>query len=141
MFAYASLSLKVVHLELVSDLSTDAFVASLRRFVARRGKPMLIWSDHGSNFLGAARELRELVQFLELQKTQNLISEFCSLQNIQWKMIPEHAPHFGGIWESAVKSMKTHLCRIVSTVKLTTVLTQIYRIISKQQTFNSSALL
>ena len=115
---------------MVSDLSTDAFIASLRRFIARRGKPILIWSDHGSNFVGAARELRELVQFLELQKTQNLISEFCSSQNIQWKFIPEHAPHFGGIWESAVKSMKTHLCRIVSTVKLTfeeftTVLTQI----------------
>ena len=127
---FVSLSVKAVHLELVSDLSTDAFIASLRRFVARRGKPILIWSDHGSNFVGAARELRELVQFLELQKTQNLISEFCSSQNIQWKMIPEHAPHFGGIWESAVKSMKTHLRRIVGTVKLTfeeftTVLTQI----------------
>ena len=127
---FVSLSVKAVHLELVSDLSTDTFIASLRRFVARRGKPILIWSDHGSNFVGAARELRELVQFLELQKTQNLISKFCSSLNIQWKMIPEHAPHFGGIWESAVKSMKTHLRRIVGTVKLTfegftTVLTQI----------------
>lgn len=90
-------------MELVSDLSTDAFIASLRRFIAHRGKPSLIWSDHGSNFVGAARELRELVQFLELQKTQNLISEsVCFSQNIQWKFIPEHAPHFGGIWESAV---------------------------------------
>ena len=83
----------------MSDLSTDAFIASLRRFVALRGKPALIWSDHGSNFVGAARERRELVQFLESQKTQNLISEFCSSQNIQWKFIPECAPHFGGIWE------------------------------------------
>ena len=73
---FVSLSVKAVHLELVSELSTDAFIASLRRFVARRGKPALIWSDHGSNFVGAARELRELVQFLESQKTQNLISEF-----------------------------------------------------------------
>ena len=36
---FVSLSVKAVHLELVSDLSTDAFIASLRRFVARRGKP------------------------------------------------------------------------------------------------------
>ena len=127
---FVSLSVKAVHLELVSDLSTDAFIASLRRFIARRGKPSLIWSDHGSNFVGAARELKEFAQFLELQTTQNVISEFCSTQNVQWKFIPERAPHFGGIWESAVKSMKTHLHRIVGNVKLTfeeftTVLAQI----------------
>ena len=117
---FVSLLVKAMHLE--SDLSTDAFIASLRCFrIAHRSKPMLIWSDHGSNFVGAARELRELAHFLEFQKTQNLISEFCSrlAHNIQWKFIPEHAPHFGGIWESAVKSMKTHLHRIVSNVKLT----------------------
>ena len=49
--------MKAVHLELVSDLTSDAFVATLRRFVAYRGKPTLIWSDHGSNFVGASREL------------------------------------------------------------------------------------
>ena len=114
----------------MSDLSTDAFVASLRRFIAHRGKPVLIWSDHGSNFVGAARELKELAQFLELQKMQNIISEFCSTQNTEWKFIPEHAPHFGGIWELAVKSMTTHLRQIISNIKLTfeeftTVLAQI----------------
>ena len=67
---FVSLSVKAVHLELVSDLSTDAFVAALRQFIARRGKPTLVWSDHGTNAVGAAHELRELVEFLKLQKTQ-----------------------------------------------------------------------
>ena len=116
---FVSLSVKAVHLELVSDLSTDAFMACLRRFIARRGKPTLIWSDHGSNFIGARRELKEFAEFLELQKNQRIISEFCSSQSIDWKFIPEHAPHFGGIWEAAVKSMKMHLRRVVSNVKLT----------------------
>ena len=75
------------------------------------------------NFVGTACELRELAQFLELQKTQI----YFKTQNIQWKFIPEHASHFGGIWESAVNSMKTYLRRIVSNVK--------------QSTFGSSAML
>ncbi len=103
---FVALSVKAVHLELVSDLTTEAFLACLRCFVARRGKPSLIWSDHGSNFVGAARELKELVKFLEQQRMQETISEFCSTQSIQWQFIPEHAPHFGGLWEAAVKSMK-----------------------------------
>ena len=52
---FVSLSIKAVHLELVSDLSTEAFIACLRRFIARRGKPSLIWSDHGSNFVGKSK--------------------------------------------------------------------------------------
>ena len=127
---YVSLSVKAVHLELVSDLTSEAFIACLRRFVARRGKPSLIWSDHGTNFVGANRELKEFVEFLEHQKTQGVISEFCSTHNIQWRFIPERAPHFGGLWESAVRSMKAHLKRVVADTKLTfeefmTVLTQI----------------
>ena len=127
---FVSLIVKAVHLELVSDLTSEAFIACLRRFVARRGKPSLIWSDHGTNFVGADRELKEFLEFLQHQKTQGTISEFCSTQGIQWKFIPEHAPHFGGLWEAAVKSMKTHLKRVVANVKLTfeeltTVLTQV----------------
>ena len=74
--------------------------------------------------------MKELVEFFEDQKTQGAISEFCSAQNIQWKFSPEHAPHIGGLWEAAVKSMKTHLRRVLSNTKLTfeeftSVLTQI----------------
>ena len=127
---FVSFSVKAVHLELVSDLTTEAFVASLRRFIARRGKPLTIWSDHGTNFVGAARELKELSHFLEECKTQNVVSKFCTSQNIEWKFIPERAPHFGGLWEAAVKSVKSHLKHVVKNSRLTfeefsTVLTQV----------------
>ena len=62
---FVAMSVKAVHLEAVSDLTSAAFIACLRRFVARRGKPSCIWSDHGSNFVGASRELAELAEFLE----------------------------------------------------------------------------
>ena len=60
---FVSLTVKAVHLELVSDLTTDAFIACLRRFVSRRGIPSMIWSDHGINFVGAAREIKDLYQW------------------------------------------------------------------------------
>ena len=110
---FVSFSVKAIHLELVSDLTTDAFIAALRRFIARRGKPSVIWSDHGTNFTGADRELKSLFEFLRRQQTQGTISQFCTAQNIEWKFIPEKAPHFGGLWEAAVKSMKLHLKKIV----------------------------
>ena len=127
---FVSLSVKAVHLELVSDLTTEAFIACLRCFVARRGKPSLIFSDHGSNFIGASKQLKDLFEFLQRQESQQVISTFCSSQDIEWKYIPERAPHFGGLWEAAVKSFKKHLSRVVGEVKLTfeellTVLTQI----------------
>ena len=117
------------------------FIACLRRFIARRGCPSLIWSDWGTNFVGAARDIKEFYRFLRGQETQWLasspprtstqdaVASFLSTQNITWKFILQHA-HFSGFWEAAVKSMKTHLRRVVGEVRLTfeefyTVITQI----------------
>ena len=87
-------------------------------------------SDHGTNFVGANRELKEMYDFLKEHKAKGEISDFCSTQNIQWKFIPECAHHFGGLWEAVVKSMKFHFKRVIGDVKLnfvelTTVLTKI----------------
>ena len=79
---FVCLSVKALHLEVVSDLTTEAFLAALRRFIARCGKPASIWSDNGTNFVGAARELKELNDFMEIQRTQGTVSRFCSTQNI-----------------------------------------------------------
>ena len=127
---FVSLSVKAVHLEPVSDLTTEAFIASLRRFISKRGKPPVIWSDHKTNFVGAASELQDLFRFLNQHNSQQIISQFCSNQNIQLDFIPERAPHFGGLWEASVKSFKSHLKKITTNIKLTyeeftTILTQI----------------
>ena len=92
-------------------------------------KQSTIWSDHGSNFVEATRHIKELIQFLQQQKVNGTISEFCSCQNIDWVFIPEHATHFGGLWEATVKSLKMHLSKVADNVKLsfdqlTTVLSQ-----------------
>ena len=116
---FISLSVKAVHIELISDLTSAAFLACLRCFVARRGKPIKMWSDHGSNFVGTSRELKDLAIFLEKQKESGEVSDFCTSQGIEWSFVPERAPHFGGLWESVVKSVKTHLKRVIGEARLT----------------------
>ena len=49
-----------LHLEVVSDLTMEAFVAALHRFIACQRCPSIIWSDHGTNFVSANRELKDL---------------------------------------------------------------------------------
>ncbi len=49
-YVFVSLSVKAVYLEIVTDLTSDAFIACLRRFVAKRGLPTLVWSDQWHQF-------------------------------------------------------------------------------------------
>lgn len=98
---------KAVHLELVSELTTEAFLAALQRFTARRGLCEKLFSDNGRNFIGAANELKELQKFLDQENAH--ISEGLIQRKIEWHFIPPRAPHFGGLWEAAVKIMKRHL--------------------------------
>lgn len=50
---FVCMAVNAIHLEIVSDLSTEAFIAALNRFVSRRGIPSDIYSDCGTNFVGA----------------------------------------------------------------------------------------
>ncbi|XP_011858236.1 PREDICTED: uncharacterized protein LOC105555806, partial [Vollenhovia emeryi] len=102
---------KAIHLEVVSDLTTEAFLAALKRFFSRRGKAKIIYSDNATNFVGANNKLTELHQCVERNLSQ-LQSQLTN-EGITWKFIPPKSPHFGGIWESAVKSFKHHLHRVV----------------------------
>lgn len=120
---------KAVHLELVSDLSADMCIAALKRFVARRGKPTDIYSDCGTNFVGAkncldAWSLKSMGKFLEGE-------------GVRWNLNVPSAPHFGGLWEAAVKSMKYHMRRVIgaqilSQEEFCTCLTQIEAVLNSR---------
>ncbi|GBN42268.1 hypothetical protein AVEN_67990-1, partial [Araneus ventricosus] len=107
---------KAVHLEVVSDLTSRAFIACLKRFVARRGRPSEIFCDRGTNFYGASRDLRK--EFSQLMKDKS-IYQFLTTENINWRFNPPASPHFGGLWESVVKSFKFHLKRVIGTASVT----------------------
>lgn len=121
---------KAIHTELVSELTTEAFLASLRRFSSRRGKPSKIYSDNGSNFVGANTCLKKFLSDLNSNAKNNNFQNSLTSEGIIWNFIPPRSPHFGGLWEAGVKTIKFHLKRVLGTVlftyeELSTVLTQI----------------
>lgn len=127
---FVCLATKAIHLELVTGLTSDAFIAALRRFTARRGKCLHLFSDNGTNFVGANNELKELRDLFHSEQHQNKMADYASGEQLQWHFIPPRAPHFGGLWEASVKSMKYHLKRVAGNAVLTmeeftTLLTQI----------------
>ncbi|UYV66889.1 hypothetical protein LAZ67_4003244 [Cordylochernes scorpioides] len=126
MNAYVALficfSTRAIHLELISRLTTDALISTIRRFIARRGKPATIHSDNATNFVGAHKIIGKLCY--------NASKVLTNSEGIHWKFIPPSAPHFGGLWEAGVKSMKYHLRRTIGSSllnfeELSTLLAQI----------------
>ncbi|XP_077291670.1 uncharacterized protein LOC143915111 [Arctopsyche grandis] len=127
---FVCFSSKAVHLELVGDLTSSNFLNCLRRFVARRGRPNTIYSDNATNFVGASRELVNLVKLIYERPHEEKLLRYVASEGIRWKFNPPRAPHMGGLWEAAVKSMKIHLNKVLKATTLNfesfcTVLTQI----------------
>lgn len=118
-------STKAIHLELASELSTEAFLAALKRFIARRGRCSKIISDQGRNFVGASNYL------------SHLMKASAESQEIQFSFSPPGSPHFNGLAEAGIKSVKTHLARVIGNQRLTfeefsTVLAQIEALLNSR---------
>ncbi|XP_055622878.1 uncharacterized protein LOC129766377 [Toxorhynchites rutilus septentrionalis] len=110
---YVCFAVKTVVLDIVAGLSTSACINSLRRFVSRVGRVRVIHCDNSTTFVGASREVKEMrLQYAkQFQSTQ--WNNECLEKGIEFRFIPPRAPHFGGLWEAAVKSFKYHLVRIM----------------------------
>ena len=101
---FKCMTTRAVHLDLLESMDTDALLMSFRRFVARRGKPYELLSDCGTNFKGTEAELKEAFVSGKPSLTQQLAN-----QNVRFQFNPPNAPHFGGVWEREVKSIKDGL--------------------------------
>ena len=110
---------KAVHLELVSDLSTANFLQAFKRFLSRRGLVTNMYSDGSTNFIGTKRYLDELHSLTNSTNFNASVATELSCREINWNVNPPSAPHFGGLWESNVKSVKSHLFIVIRSRLLT----------------------
>ncbi|XP_072569309.1 uncharacterized protein [Paramormyrops kingsleyae] len=129
---FKCLTTRAVHLEVLSSISLDSFLMALRRFIARRGKPAELYSDQGTNFRGGEREMKEAFSSLAISVQKQLAP-----QQISFHFNPPASPHFGGVWEREIRSVKAALyttigSQTVSEEVLTTVLIEVESILNSK---------
>ena len=112
-------STKAIHLELVSELTSQCFIAALHRFISRRGICSDLYSDNGTCFVGANKELKELYKIFNSDEHNKQLTTTCAEKGILWHFNPAGSPHFGGLFEAGIKQAKVHLKRIVGLAHLT----------------------
>ncbi|XP_069140927.1 uncharacterized protein [Argopecten irradians] len=95
---FTCLVIRAVHIEVIQEMTSSCFINALRRFVSLRGEVKLIRSDCGSNFVGAAKDIRANIINIEDPVTK----AFLSTNKISWKFNPPHASHMGGSWERII---------------------------------------
>ncbi|XP_055550504.1 uncharacterized protein LOC129733001 [Wyeomyia smithii] len=134
---FVCMATRAIHLEAVSDLTTEGFMGALKRFVSRRGLVKKLYSDNVTNFEGASNEMSRLAALFREEQLQLKMNKFCGERAIEWTFIPPRSPHFGGIWEAGVESVKSHLKLVMAEQKLSfeqfsTVLAQIEAILNSR---------
>ena len=104
-----------MHIGVAQSLDTELFLAPVTRFIARRGYPSTIIRDNGTNFGGAANELKVFMNQWDKAKNESDLAQ----KKIVWKLNPPGTPHFGGIWEKLVQSGKNIMIPILDNRSLT----------------------
>ncbi|XP_031635226.1 uncharacterized protein LOC116348388, partial [Contarinia nasturtii] len=115
---FVCMATKAIHIEAVTDLTADAFIASFRRFVSRRGVVRDLFSDNGTNFVSSNKILMENLDSIDAHYDSAVCEELAK-NGTRWHFSPPGAPHFNGLAEAAVKSVKLHLKKILTDAKLT----------------------
>ncbi|XP_055523039.1 uncharacterized protein LOC129717211 [Wyeomyia smithii] len=108
---FTCMTTRAVHLGVVHTLSTESCKMAIRRFIGRRGAPVEIRSDRGTNFVGSSNELLK-----EMNEINSQLAETFTNVGTRWVLNPPGAPHMGGAWERLVRSVKTLVVEAESVV-------------------------
>lgn len=96
--------------EKLHSLEPDTFINGFIRFIARRGYPLKLWSENGTNLVGAYTELSKSIRQLD----RNKIVQVARRHNVDWTFNPPFASHQGGIWERMIRTVRKILLAIVN---------------------------
>ncbi|XP_075162510.1 uncharacterized protein LOC142235137 [Haematobia irritans] len=110
---------RLINAPIEYDAKFPLLLPRASRFIGRRGLPARIHCDNATNFVGANAKLKELKDAMFSETGQKQITDFVAENGIEFVFIPPRAPHFGGLWEAAVKSTKNLLYRTVANANLT----------------------
>ena len=111
---FTDLAMRAVHIEAVFGYNTSNFLMALSRFASLRGWPEMIYSDPGSQLVGAERELKEAWQRIDRESLQR-----DSVQNgSAWVFGPADSPWHQGTVESLIKATKRAIHFSVSNQRL-----------------------
>ena len=112
---FTCLTTRAVHIEDTQSLPTESCVAAVTSFFARGGYQKTIISNNGTNFVGAAKELKAFMDEWDKAKTESDLAQ----EKIVWKFKPPGAPHFGAIWERLLQSCKKVMIAILDNRSIT----------------------
>ena len=103
---------RAIHLEVVPDLSTEEFMHSFKRFIARRGKPDKVYSDNAKTFVAAAKRVRKISK-------DDQVNDYLARNNIKWQFNLSKAPWWGGQYERLIGLVKQSFYKVVGRSSLT----------------------
>ncbi|GBN89459.1 hypothetical protein AVEN_97323-1, partial [Araneus ventricosus] len=107
---YTCAVFRAIHLELTTSLTTESFLQSFRRYVARRGRPSVVYSDNGTNLVGANNLIKRI--------NWETVAKYSTVNKIDWKFIPPFAPWWGGFWECLIGMVKRIIRKVLGQTSL-----------------------
>ena len=106
---------RAVHLDLVKSLTTQEFILSLKRLIARRGRPEIIYSDKAATFKAAARWIQQV-------RKDEKLNDLLATLSIEWRFNLSRAPWWGGQFERLIGVFKNAFRKSVGNGTLTLVM-------------------
>ena len=108
---FTCFAIRAVHIKIAHDFTTDSFIQGFTSFVSRRGSPMKVFSDNGTNFRTEEIEIKTALE----QWNPDRIDDCLRRRGMKWNFNPPHASHAGGVWERIIRPIRKILRSLLGT--------------------------